>query len=172
MQKVPDDVRVRPHPDIDRGARGQFAQSRLLFHVGRLDQEAVGQVASEVGGVRAAEQRFATDGFEAVGAEDQVGGEVRAVLEMHGGGFEVDACGGRVEEDGHAETLGFLDEDPVVVGAVDVQVWRAVLLGGVEGLVGPAENVAGAVGAENEFGGLDGHGLAFGEEVPAFEDAG
>ena len=65
-------------------------QLGLLLHVGGFGQDAVSRVACEW----AAEEGFATEEFEAVGAEDEVGVEVGVVLQMDGRRVEVDVCGG------------------------------------------------------------------------------
>lgn len=62
----------------------------------------------------------ADEGLDSVGADDEVGGEGLAGGEVgDGGGGVGDGFEGGVEEDGAAKTLGFGEEEELVVVAVD-----------------------------------------------------
>jgi hypothetical protein len=76
----------------------------------------------------------------------------------------------RVQLHVNAETHGFVDEDAVVVRAVDVQVWRAVRLFGVWENVLGGENFAFFIASKDEIVRADRGGFDFVEDTPAAED--
>ena len=78
----------------------------------------------------------------------------------------------RAELDVYAESSCFVDEDAVVVCAVDVEVWCGVPVFAVGERVLNAEDAPVFVGAEDEIVGSDGEGFDSGEDAELAENFG
>lgn len=91
LQEIADGVPVGTHPVVDAGAGDEIGQFGVVVHVCCFDDDAVCEVAGQVGWVWAGEEGFAAGGLEPVGADDKVDVEVWSVLDMQRRRREVDA---------------------------------------------------------------------------------
>ena len=160
---------VRSHPVIDCGLLGQVFQKGVFLHVFGFDDDAVGEIAGQVWRVWSADEGFSTNGFETVGAEDDVGVEFGFVLELNAWFLEIDLNNRGVQFHGHAQTFCFGNEDFVVVGTVDMQVRHPVPFFGIWYHVLFRKDLTIVVGTQDEVAGSDGYFFNLVQKSPAFE---
>src|SRR6266536_4347423 len=107
---------------------GKFFEQRMLLHIFGLDNDAVGQVFSEMWRVWVAEERFSAYRLQAISAKDNIRMDVRKALDLRRRRLKVNPGNERVQLHLHAQSLCFCNENLVIVCAIYMKIGMAIYI--------------------------------------------